>query len=225
LPTLCRFTARQLLGEDAAFKEVRQSLAPIMIDLPYRFSPATRRLREILHDSLGGPRLVLCDATNSARAADPSAMLYSGASGLDLLDWCGLLLGGTPAGIVATSAPGGNFATIVLAWSDGRAAEIRHFCRNAPHSEVHLRVIAERGVADLQLPRSVRWSDGVVEHVENVEAPGAAQAVLESFHRAVVRGESPRPAIEDLDRALELLGYASKSQEEGRARRVEEGER
>jgi predicted dehydrogenase len=196
LPTLCRFAGRGLSEDAPALELARQSGTPFMVDLAPRFAPATARLRELIDDTLGRPRVLLCDVL-SARSARAGIAL-------ELIDWCGYLLNELPGSVLASPASGDDFSAVVLRWADGRVAALRRMRTAGGCEGVSIRVIAERGIARASLPNGVAWTDGAIKHAQRL-APTRAMPVLEAFYEGVVAGKMPGPGLEDVARLQEIV--------------------
>lgn len=196
LPTLCRFADRDLAEDASAFEHARQSRTPFMVDFAPRFAPATARLRELIDDTLGRPRVLLCDV-HSARSARAGIAL-------ELIDWCGHLLNERPTSILASPASGDDFSAVVLRWSDGRVAALRRMRTASGTEGISLRVIAEQGIARATLPNRVTWTDGATKHTQRLQATGVLP-ILEAFHQGVLAGRLAGPTLEDVGRLLEIV--------------------
>lgn len=196
LPTLCRFTGRDLVEDATAFETARQSSTPFMVDLAPRFAPVTARLHELIDDTLGRPRVLLCDVL-SARSA-------RGGIALELIDWCGHVLNEWPTSVLASPASGDDFNAIVLRWSDGRVAALRRMRTGSGMEGISLRVMGERGIARATLPNRVAWTDGAIKHQQRLESSGAVP-VLDAFRHGIMTGAMAGPNLQDMARLREIV--------------------
>jgi hypothetical protein len=163
--------------------------APALAALTLRLSPLAERLRELLRATLGPARLVLY----SGAGADGPGLL-------DLIDWCGDLLGGAPRCVGETSA--GGLTSLVLEY-EGRAAQLTRYdaARACPRPRVE--ILAERGSAALRLPDLLTWTDATGRHAQRLRrAAPPERLLLERFHLAITQGRPAGPGPEDLERLL-----------------------
>jgi predicted dehydrogenase len=226
---------------------VTSSGVPFMPEFARRFYPATLRLRELLDTTLGRPRLILGHSRlfgfdrygnpGPTTQMTPAPLMID--PGSYLLDWCGFLFGAAPTtvqgveGLVLpeaqdTDAKGGpDFESFVLSFPDGGLAQISfgRYHRKAWGEATRFlpspgfQVYAERGVACVELPDRIQWSDASGVHEERLPLePTVGEVLNDQFHRLVTGGESLAPTIRDALTVARLVGDVGKSQREGQVR-------
>jgi myo-inositol 2-dehydrogenase/D-chiro-inositol 1-dehydrogenase len=218
------FCAVPLSADEAHADDLRRLVAdarlPVLTALAPAVAPAVARLGELLAGPLGAARLVRADAALPAGGRGPA--LASSAL-LPLLHVCAGLLGGEPAGVLATEAgapadgAAGWWGSAVLDFAGGRAAQVTLW-RAPPGVEAGWRVevVAERGAATAELPNRLNWRDAAGWHRLRLRGAGGETALLEQFLAAIREGRAPRPNFEDACRVLSWRRAALQSLSEGR---------
>lgn len=223
-------------------RRVAEAGIPLMAEFPYRQSPATLRLKELIATSLGPPRLLFCHQrlalrSRSCRGAgrrEQSAMRRELA---ELVDWCCYVVGRNPrcvTGITwhrAGDGRGEDYQMMSLDFSPGdkpsRGPVAQISCGRyipAAWSEAvtyrplaAMQISCERGIAFVDLPATLIWFDEAGRHQEPLqsERPVGEQS-LRQFHRAVANSPSNVCGLEDVCRALYFVEQAAKSHRKGR---------
>jgi predicted dehydrogenase len=175
-------------GLETAAQHVRSAGIPFMPELARRFYPATLRLRELLANTLGPPRLVLGHSRlygfDRYGPPGPSTQLTPAPLSIDpggnLLDWCRFVFQAEPATIQGFGAlvlppdkngdsagePGCDFEGFALEFAAG---ELAHIDVGRYHREAWcdasrflpqpgFQVFAERGAAWLEMPDRIQWT-------------------------------------------------------------------
>jgi predicted dehydrogenase len=212
---------------DLLCRQVKESRLPVVMEMVPRFAPVTPRLRELFETVLGKPRLLLCEVLRAPRIPSrvrpaglpqpsPVAQLLGGA-GVNLLDWCAGLFQGEPLTVTAKSLQAIGFSNILWQFSAERGLQItrRPFAIRRP--AVRLEVVAERGLASLELPYRISWFTNEGSHSQEFQSQRSlAELQLEHF-LDVISGRAPKEStLDDAQRALRWLRAASRSREEGR---------
>jgi predicted dehydrogenase len=212
----CRLGKPVLCGEDVLAAEpdaerlrpqVRQARLPVLAGLAARVTPATAALRELLAGPLGPPRGVTGDL-----------LLPPGERGLppSLLDWCAVVLGADPVGVLASATPDGRSASLLLEFPGERRALLSAWPAAHAAGAPLLRVFAERGWAEVRLPDRLRWEDAASRQARVEHGRPAPEAVLlEQFADAVQGGRAPEPSFDEGCRVLGWLRSAERSRAEG----------
>lgn len=222
----------------------------VVPELARRFYPATLRLGELLATTLGRPRLIVGHVRlfgyDRYGTPGPSTQLaplpLSVDPGANLLDWCRFIVGAGPesvAGYGAAVLPGpsgpgaaghDDFEGFTLRFPGGALAQltIGRYHRAewgdatrflpAPGIEVY----AERGVARLEMPDRIQWSDAQGQHEDRLPLdPSVGESLNDHFLRRL-RGEpSLAPTIGDALAAAGLVEAVRRSRAEGRSVRPE----
>jgi myo-inositol 2-dehydrogenase/D-chiro-inositol 1-dehydrogenase len=199
---------------DALQRQVQESKLPVLMALTPRFAPATARLRELLDHQLGPARLLTCDcrvpASRPPAGGGPDEALL-GTAGIALVDWCTGLMGSEPIAVRGTEVASAGFASLLLEFPGGRAAQITRRRAPATPTVLRLEVVAERGTAVVELPGRVAWTSTDGRHVHRLARQRPlAQELLERFHPVVREGLAPKPSFDDAHRALSWLRAALK---------------
>jgi predicted dehydrogenase len=222
---------------------VAASGVPFMPEFARRFYPATLRLRELLATALGAPRLIL--GQNRLFGFDrygqpgPTTQMAPAPLVIDpgsyLLDWCCFLFQAQPAavqgnaGIVLPSAceagTVSDFESFVVEYDGGGMAQIvfgryhRNVWGDAARflPQTGFQVYAERGVAWLELPDRIHWSDADGTHEERLPLePTVGDVLNDQFHRLVRGDHSLAPTIHDALEVARCVSDLCRSQREGR---------
>ena len=220
---------------------IRAGGAPFMPELARRFYPATLRLRELLASTLGRPRLILGHSRlfgfDRYGQPGPTTQLAPAPLTLDpggnLLDWCRFVFQAEPTGLQgfgATALPGEStgsgpdFAGFVAEFPGGELAQVG-FGRyhRGPWGEATrflpqpgFQVYAERGVAWLELPDRIHWTDALGAHEERLPLePSVGEVLNDQFHRLVRGAGSLAPTLEDALAVGRLVDDLERSRRDG----------
>jgi hypothetical protein len=159
-----------------------------------RFAPASLRLHELLQYQLGSPRLLLCEQTGPRPGQLNSV----------LLDWCASLFNAVPASVRASHAPGAN--DLFVDFGEGCTARLHRWSGPHARAAVRLRVVAEKGVALVDLPHRVCWTAADGRHAFTARCQQSIEhLLLERFHHAAATGEPMQPSLEEAGRAFRWM--------------------
>jgi predicted dehydrogenase len=220
---------------------VRSSGVPFMAEFARRFYPTTLRLRELLATVLGPPRLVIGQGRlfgfdrygqpGPSTQISPAPLLVD--PGSYLLDWCRFIFQAEPSAVQGwggTILPEGenldtDFVTFLLEFSGGAVAQVsagRY--HRGPWGEASrflpqpgIQVYAERGVAWLEMPDRIQWTDSEGTHEERLPLePTVGELLNDHFHRLVRGTQSMAPTWDDTIAVARLVGAIRQSGQEGR---------
>jgi predicted dehydrogenase len=190
---------------DQVCKHVRASRLPVMMALPLRSAPGFQRLRELLHRSLGPARIVLCQRIS----ARPTSALSGGLTTSqchELVDACSLLLEGEPHSQHSNFNASAACTSLMLEWRTGQVLQIIDCVGPVASTTVRLQVVAERGIAQLEFPRRLSWTDATGRHVLLLRRHRpAAEQLLERFYEGVTSKQPLQPTLEDAYRTWQWL--------------------
>ena len=218
-----------------------QSGAPFMPEFARRFYPTTIRLRELLSTTLGPPRLVIAQGRlfgfdrygqpgPSTQMAPTSLLVDPGAY---LLDWCRFVFQGEPVSVQGwkgTILPSSersetDFIGYVLHFEPGAVAQVSaaKFHRSAWGDasrflpQPGIQVYAERGVASLEMPDRIHWTDASGIHEERLpQEPSVGELLNEHFYRLVTGAASMAPTWDDALSVARLVQSIQRSTDEAR---------
>jgi predicted dehydrogenase len=217
----CAPLARDEAHAEVICQRIEESRVPVVFVAPPHFMPASSSLRELLATDLGPPRLLVCDYVQPWRRTLPAAAnRRDGAPDAftaALLEWCSSLIEGLPERVVAADLGKGELQTLFLRYADERGIQLT--CRPGLglRGGVRLQVSAAHGVAGVELPNRLAWSDSRGEHTLTLRArPPVADQWLEAFWQVVRGGALPQPRVQDSYRVLGWLRAARRSAAEGR---------
>jgi predicted dehydrogenase len=160
--------------------------------------------------------------------------------GGNILDWCRFVFGNLPITIQAFGAevfrenpdgsgtgalPGDDYEAFVVGFPDGAVAEmsLARYHRDV-WGDAHqflptpgFQVFAERGVAWLEMPDQIRWSDSSGLHQEKLPLEPSVGEVLNAHFHRLVRGEpNLAPTIDDALAMTRLVSLGRQSRAEAR---------
>ena len=241
------YCAVPMAGEPAELESltvlVEASGIAFMPEFARRFYPATLRLHELLATTLGTPRLIL--GQNRLFGYDrygqpgpttqmaPAPLLID--PGSYLLDWCSFLFQAQPSAVqgnariilpaLCESGSVSDFETFLAEYPGGGMAQIAfgRYHRNAWGDasrflpQTGFQVYAEHGVAWLELPERIQWSDSLGTHEERLPLePTVGDVLNDQFHRLVRGDQSLAPTIRDALTVAHCVSDLYRSQYEGR---------
>jgi predicted dehydrogenase len=222
---------------------LRSAGTPFMPELARRFYPVTLRLRELLATRLGRPRLVLGQSRLSGfdryGHPGPTTQLAPVPLTIDpgsyLLDWCRFLFGSEPVsvqgfgGSILPSSDRGtmgpDFESFAAEFDHGELAQIAfgRYHRSAWGEasrflpQPGFQVFAERGVAWLEMPERIQWTDAEGIHEERLPLePTVGEVLNDQFYRLVHGEQSLAPSIDDALAVARLVNDLQESRREGR---------
>jgi predicted dehydrogenase len=220
---------------------VRSSGVPFMPEFARRFYPTSIRLRELLATKLGAPRLVVGQGRlfgfdrygqpGPSTQIAPASLLVD--PGSYLLDWCRFVFQAEPLAVqgwAGTILPGGessdaDFLTYLLEFAGGAAAQVStgRYHRGAWGEasrflpQPGLQVFAERGVAWLEMPDRIQWTDSEGVHEERLPLePTVGELLNDHFHRLVRGAQTMAPSWDDTMAVARLIDIVRRSAAEGR---------
>jgi predicted dehydrogenase len=212
-----------------------------MPEFARRFYPTTLRLRELLATRLGSPRLVVGQGRlfgfdrygqpGPSTQIAPATLLVD--PGSYLLDWCRFVFGSEPeavqgwGGTVLPEIGGSDpdFETFLLEFEGGAVAQLSagryhrvawgEASRFLPQPGIQ--VFAERGVAWLEMPDRIQWTDDEGSHDERLPLePSVGEVLNDHFHRLVRGAQTLAPTWDDSIAVARLLEEIRRSSLEGR---------
>ena len=220
---------------------VRASGVPFMPEFARRFYPTSLRLRELLATRLGRPRLVIGQGRlfgfdrygqpGPSTQIAPASLLVD--PGSYLLDWCRFVFQAEPKSVQGwggTILPDGekkdtDFVTYLLEFEGGGVAQVAagRYHRDAWGDagrflpQPGIQVYAERGVAWLELPDRIQWTDSEGSHEERLPLePSVGEMLNDHFHRLVRGAQSMAPTWNDSIAVARLISAIQRSGQEGR---------
>ncbi len=161
----------------------------------------------------------------------PASLLVD--PGSYLLDWCRFVYQGEPVSVQGWSgtvlpqgeATEADFVTYLLEFAGGAVAQVaagRY--HRGPWGEASqflpqpgIQVFAERGVAWLEMPDRIQWTDSDGTHEEKLALePTVGELLNDHFHRLVRGAQSIAPTWDDNIAVARLIASIRQSCDEGR---------
>ncbi len=220
---------------------IRSSGVPFMAEFARRFYPTSLRLRELLATRLGPPRMVVAQGRlfgfdrygqpGPSTQIAPATLLVD--PGSYLLDWCRFVFDAEPSAVQgwggtvlpAPDRPDADFETFLLEFGEGAAAQVSAArYHRAPWGDASrflpqpgIQVFAERGVAWLEMPDRIQWSDAEGGHDERLSLePSVGEVLNDHFHRLALGAQSLAPTWTDAVAVARLIAEVRRSGVEGR---------
>jgi len=218
-PAFCGSSLVREALPDALHQQIQSSGLPVMVGTPTVVAPAVQRLRHLLANHLGPPRLLRLD--RGLRLAPPAAdtgafdLLGQGAV-LDMLQLCATLFDSHPVSIWTVAARGSSFVTITLEFSPDQLAQLNLWTDPLSPPVCRLQVVTQKGRATAILPRRLIWSDPDTQHRQQWPRHPLRQTLLQRFALTVRAGQLAQPRFQEAYQALLWLRAARHSQREGR---------
>jgi predicted dehydrogenase len=203
---------------------LRSSGVRFMAEFPWRFYPATIRLMELLASGLGSPQLafsahqvLLSEKAESATArhdADSNDLM------VQMADWLRFVFARDPTSTRSlgefklSHGPSRGFETLIAEFGDSAVgqATVRRFLqpRWTEAAEFHrpasFQVVAEHGMASLEMPGEITWFDESGRHDESLEMDRPLGEMLaDRFYRIIVHGLNPSPGLIDMEWARRMV--------------------
>jgi predicted dehydrogenase len=209
-PVLCAVPPTGDGGHAERLRErIEQTGLPVMVALPAPFDPALLRLRELLREQLGKPRLLLgsriVPQSNRPKEGGTQALA---AGWLHLLSWCDGLLEGAPQRLLKMVSTEGVLASLLLDYGAGRAAQLSWVRAPVGRWSWRIQVCGEHGWA-VAGPGRICWHSPAGRFRQSLARPGpAARVLLRAFAKALASGQPPRPSFADAHRLLHWLRLA-----------------
>ncbi|MDA0659996.1 MAG: Gfo/Idh/MocA family oxidoreductase [Planctomycetota bacterium] len=216
-------------------RRVDEAGIAFMAEFRRRLYPATLRLKELIATKLGSPRLLFCHqrgvlASFSSRAAVTSGTNLSHRAMIELVDWCGYVVGSAPRAVFGVEhrdkAGDVDYQMMSLDFSDwtqpgtGPLAQISFGQYLSPHwpesitfrPPSGLQVCCEKGVAFVDLPANLVWFDEAGRHVESLDTERpVGEQLLSLFYRSVTSLVRKSSDLHDAYRALFVSQMAQES--------------
>ena len=221
---------------------VDQSGIVFMPEFARRCYPATLRLKELLANELGRPRLIVGHSRlygfdryavpGPTNQIVPAPLLID--PGSYLLDWCGVIFDELPESVLGSRCqvispenPGdqeADFESFVATFSRGAAAHISYgrYQRSCWGEASRFlpapgfQVFAERGAAFLEMPERIQWSNAAGLKNERLPLePTVGDELNDHFYRLVLGEQSPAPTIRDALRNARFVQDLRRSQVQG----------
>lgn len=220
---------------------VRSSGVPFMPEFARRFYPTSLRLRELIATVLGPPRLVIGHGRlfgfdrygqpGPSTQIAPAPLLVD--PGSYLLDWCRFVFQAEPRAVQGwggtilpeKDSADTDFVTYLLEFEGGGVAQVSagRYHRSAWGEasrflpQPGIQVYAERGVAWLEMPDRIQWTDAQGTHEERLPLePTVGEVLNDHFYRLVRGGQSLAPNWNDAHSVARLIAAIRQSGEEGR---------
>jgi len=209
---------------DEAIEAIRSSGIRFMVEFPWRFYPATIRLMELLASGLGSPQLAFCQQTVLMPDRNASAFVRQDSDlnnvMLFMADWLRFVFSRDPIATATigtcklAAGPSRGFETLVAEFGEASVgqATLRRFVQPKWTDAAGFRpppsfqVIAEHGVAYLDMPGEVTWFDQSGQHDETHELDRPLGEMLaDRFYRIVVHGLNPSPGLNDAAWARSMM--------------------
>lgn len=230
---------------EPAAKMVEQSGILFMPEFARRIYPATVRLRELLTSTLGPPRLILGHSRlfgfDRYGSPGPTTQLTPAPLMIDpgsyLLDWCNYLFQSSPTAVQgsksltlseAESTPpaqvGPDFESFIAEYEGGAMAQISlgRYHRKAWGEATKFlpppgyQVYSERGMALVELPDRIQWSDSLGTHEERLPLePSLGEVLNDQFYRLLREDHTLAPSIQDALAVSRRIDDIQTSQREG----------
>jgi predicted dehydrogenase len=239
------YCALPLSGDEAELQRldalVRASGVPFMPEFARRFYPTTIRLRELLATRLGSPKLVVGQGRlfgfdrygqpGPSTQIAPASLLVD--PGSYLLDWCRFIFQSEPTTVQGWSgtilpqneSPDADYVTYLLEFGGGGVAQVSAGkYHRAPWGDASrflpqpgIQVYAERGVAWLEMPDRIQWTDSEGTHEEKLPLePTVGELLNDHFYKVVQGNQSLGPTWDDTIAVARLITSIRRSGEEGR---------
>lgn len=207
---------------EEALQAVQSSGIRFMVEFPWRFYPATIRLMELLASGLGSPQLAFCEQQALELDRPPGAARPEAESSILLLhsaDWLRFVFGREPskafaAGCSLGAGPSRGFESLVARFGDAAAGQAT--VRRLAHSQwseaaayrrpCSFQVVAQFGMAFLEMPGEITWFDQSGRHDEthDIDRP-LGEIMSDRFYRIVRHGLNPSPGLADAMAARQMV--------------------
>lgn len=229
------------LGPNTAYADdviegLRSSGVRFMVEFPWRFYPAGIRLMELLASGLGSPQLAFCaHQVLLSDKADSSAARHELESNdlmLQMADWLRFVFSRDPTSTRSlgeyklSHGPSRGFETLIAEFGESGVgqATVRRFMQPRWTEAADFRrpasfqVVAEHGMASLEMPGEITWFDESGRHDESLEMDRPLGEMLaDRFYRIIVHGLNPSPGLADMEWARSMLLQARQAQAQARS--------
>lgn len=216
------YCALSLLSEpdvDTLQEQIESSRLPVLMSSSPVLAPPLIRLRQLLGQHLGPPRLLRVERSlprlpRGVREGEPPG-LGSGAL-LGMLQICSALFQVKPVNVWTVEAPHSPLVSLMLEFGPDRVAQLNLWIDPVSPPCCRVRVVAEHGQADVLLPRRLSWRDRDGQHRQKWPRQPYARSSLYRFAAAVAGGQPVQPSFQEAYRALLWWRAANQSLAEGR---------
>jgi predicted dehydrogenase len=188
-------------------ERVRSTGLPVLPGNPLVLHPHLGRLRGLLEEQLGRPRLLRCEQIVPGRARllrqDWTPALLD-----RLLPWlhlCAALLEGEPRSFAVTAPPRSGLLNVTVEFPKRQAAQLALFLQPGARPTARLEVLAAHGRAGIIWPRQLRWYDDEGMHVLRQPPIGTPRLLLDAFVQMLDGGDGNGALFEQACRALGWL--------------------
>jgi predicted dehydrogenase len=205
------FCAPSLHTDEAHLPALRESVRsaglPVLPGNALAVHPLLGRLRELLGDLLGAPRvlrgeqIIPCRRRHLTRRPGPRLLPR-------LLPWmqlCGELLEGEPRHFTVTMPPRSGLICATLEFPGGQTAQLNLLFQPRTRPTARLRVLAADGRASVSWPRMLRWHEDGGVHVLRQPGVPTPQLLLAAFLRMLDEGVPDPSPFEQACRAVGWL--------------------
>lgn len=158
----------------------------IMLDMPWRLSPALDCLGDLCRTELGFPRILhfLIEENDGHTGDSPGKLDF-----VPYFDMCALLCEADPVRMQTTRTADGSVRTLLIEFPQGRTAQLTHCLSPRKKRRCQIHVICDKGNATAHLPGHVTWSSGAGKWSRRLPSPrNLRRGMLLHFHRAVLQG-------------------------------------
>jgi predicted dehydrogenase len=220
-PVYCALSLLHEPEVDALHEQVQASRLPVLMSSSPVLSPALLRLRQLLGQNLGPPRLLRVERSlprlpRPMREGLPP-MLGSTAL-LGMLQICSALFQGKPVSVWTVEADHSPLLSLMLEFGADRVAQLNLWIDPARPPFCRVRVVAEHGQAEVLLPRRLSWREREGQHRQKWPRQPYARPLLYRFAAAVAGGQPVQPSFQEAYHAL--LWWRSACQSLAERRRV-----
>jgi predicted dehydrogenase len=229
---------------DEVITALESSGVRFMAEFPWRFYPATIRLMELLASGLGSPQLGFCSrhVMLSGKADSPVTRAESEASDviLHMADWLRFVFSSDPTSTRSlgeyklSHGPSRGFETLVAEFGDAGVgqATVRRIVQPqwneaaSFHRPASFEVVAEHGMAFLEMPGEITWFDQSGRHDESLEMDRPLGEMLaDRFYRIIAHGLNPSPGLCDMVWARSMVVSARQRGDQGQATSLQDANR
>ena len=215
---------------------VNDSGIAFVSEFPFRQSPATLRLKELIATRLGQPRLIFCHQRQPVPNMNGDAKTSATRELVQLVDWCRYVVGDEPTSVLGMSHASDlagmpdDYQMMSLDFSAagelgmGAVAQVscgRYILPTWPEAvsfrpPAAMQVACQNGIAFIDHPSTLIWFDTAGRHMESLdsERPVGEQLLLH-FYRAATSLVRNTATFDDTYRAYRIVREARSSFQQG----------
>ncbi len=218
-PVYCALSLLREPEVDSLQQQIQASQLPVLMSSSPVLAPALLRLRQLLGQHLGPPRLLRIERSLPRL---PRGIPTGGAPGLGapallgMLQICSALFQTKPESIWAVEAPHSPLVSLMLEFGPDRVAQLNLWIDPASPPFCRVRAVAEHGQAEVLLPRRLSWRNREGQHRQKWPRQPYARPLLYRFAAAVAGGQPVQPNFQEAYRALLWWRAANQSLADGR---------